>query len=307
MPTCCQGATCACKVSAVEGGHLIVTGSGQANDPFLLTADVDFTVTDNLTFDMSLDGTGTGGDPWTLSVNFAATARLADFPDVSDTTATTGQVLAWNGTVWAPAAPTTAPAGAVIHGASLTGDGSGGNPLAVVPESARLLQIAAGGVGLSDTGMRSVVRHFTDATARNSATPTPVVNQLSTLDTAPGRLDYWDGTQWAQVLDKVTTVTGTAFLQLSGPYNGVTPITRLVNGAFSSTTDGTGTFTLLSTATLAGRAGVLTVQYQETGATAYRAVLNATGGQVVGKAYALSNGSPLVGAPVTGIYTAYVY
>ena len=82
MPTCCQGATCACKVSAVDGGHLVVSGSGQANDPFLLSADVDLGVVDNLIFDMTLNGTGIEADPWLLSVNFAATARLADFPDV---------------------------------------------------------------------------------------------------------------------------------------------------------------------------------------------------------------------------------
>ena len=132
MPTCCQGATCACKVSAVDGGHLVVSGSGQANDPFLLSADIALGVVDNLVFDMTLNGTGIESDPWLLSVNFAATARLADLPDVADTTANLGQVLAWNGTQWAPAPPTTAAAGSVTVGNGVTGDGSAGAPLRVV-------------------------------------------------------------------------------------------------------------------------------------------------------------------------------
>ena len=306
MPTCCQGATCACKVSAVDGGHMTVSGSGQANDPFLISADVDLGVVDNLTFDVTLSGAGIVSDPWLISVNFAPTAKLWDFPDVANTTPTTGQVLAWNGTAWAPAPPTTAAAGAVIHGASLVGDGSAGNPLAVVPDAARLTQIAATGVGLTDTGMRAVVRHFTDATARNAMTPGPALNTLTMVDSVPGRVDYWDGTQWTPLLDLVTFNVTTAFLVLSGPYNGRTPITRMLR-PLTVTTDGTGGFVLLSTADLTGRAGVLSCQFQETGATGFKAVLNATGGQVVGKAYALTTGAALVGTPITGLVDAYVY
>lgn len=307
MPTCCQGATCACKVSAVDGGHMTVSGSGQANDPFLITADVDLDAADNLTFDMTVDGEGTVADPWALSVNFAPTARLIDFPDVADTpSATTGQVLAWNGTAWAPAPPTTAAAGAITHGPSLTGDGSAGTPLAVAPDTARLVQIATAGVGLSDVGMASVVRKFTDATARNAMVPGPVLNSLTMLNSAPGRVDYWDGVKWAPLLDLVGFSVSTEFLQLSGPYNGLTPITRMLR-QLSTTTDGTGNFVALSTTDLAGRAGVLSVSLQETGSIGYKAVLNAVSGQITGKAYSLADGSPLAGTPITGMVDAYVY
>ena len=306
MPTCCQGATCACKVAAVDGGHMVVTGSGQANDPFLLSADVALVESDNVTFDVTITGTGIAVDPWLVSVNFAATARLADLPDVADAGATTGQVLAWNGTQWAPAPPTTAAAGAISHGPALGGDGSAGNPLVVVPDAARYLQTSATGVGLSDPGMQSVTRHFTDATARNAMVPGPQLNTLTMLASVPGRVDYWDGVKWAPLLDLVTFSTSTEFLQLSGPYNGLTPITRMLR-PLSSTTDGTGMFTVLSTSDLSGRAGVLSCQFQETGTLGYKIVLSTAGGQVLGKAFSLTDGSPLVGSPVTGLVDAYVY
>jgi hypothetical protein len=285
---------------------MVVSGSGQANDPFLLSADVDLQAVDNITFDVTLTGTGFAADPWLLSVNFASTARLADLPDVSDTGATTGQVLAWNGTMWAPAPPTTAAAGAVSHDGTLAGDGSAATPLTVISDAARLVQSAATGVGLSDPGMRAVTRHFTDATARNAMVPGPQLNTLTMLDSVPGRVDYWDGVKWAPLLDLVTFNVTTAFLELSGPYNGLTPITRLIR-QLSSTTDGLGVFTVLSTSDLTGRAGVLSAQFQETGTLGYAAILSTSGGQVLGKAYSLTDGSPLVGTPITGLVDAYVY
>jgi len=286
---------------------MVVSGSGQANDPFLLSADVDFQIVDNLTFDLTLNGSGTAVDPWILSVNFSPTARLADFPDVSEATPTTGQVLAWNGTAWAPAPPTTAAAGSVTHNGTLTGDGSAGTPLAVVSDAARLLQASAStGVGLNDSGMASVTRKFSDATARNAMTPAPQVNSLTMLGTAPGTVDFWDGTKWGPITDRVGLSPGTAFLQLSGPYNGTSPITRLLS-TMTATTDGSGNFTILSTATLTGRAGVLSIVFQETGSIAYKTVLSATGGQVIGKAYSLVNGAPITGTAVTGMYDAYCY
>jgi hypothetical protein len=306
MPTCCQGATCACKVSAVDGGHVVISGSGQANDPFLISADIDLRVVDTIDFDLTLNGSGTAADPWLLSVGFAASAKLADFPDVSDTPATTGQVLAWNGTAWAPAPPTTAPTGAVSHNATLSGDGSVGTPLAVAPDANRMVQAGTTGVGLNDAGMGNLVRHFADATARNAMTPGPALNSLTMLTTVPGEVDYWDGVKWVPILDRITTVVGAEFLQLSGPYNGLTPITRLVHPV-SVTTDGTGSFVVLSSADLSGRAGVLSTQFQETGSLAWKAVLSTSGGQVMGKAYSLTGGAPLTGTPVTGLVDAYCY
>jgi hypothetical protein len=286
---------------------MVVSGSGQANDPFLISADIDVGVIDNLTFDMSVNGTGTVADPWVFSVNFSPTARLADIPDVNDAAAALGQVLAWDGTMWSPAPPTTAAAGAISHDPSLTGDGSAGAPLSVVPDTSRGVQNSAAGVGLNDAGMRATTRHFADSTARNAMVPGPALNTLTMLDTAPGEVDFWDGIRWAPITDRVNTVPGgTEFLQLSGPYNGITPVSRLIS-TITSTTDGTGQFTILDSTALAGRAGVISCLFQETGSLAYAAVLDAVGGQVVGKAYNLVDGSPLAGSPVAGMFVAYVY
>src|SRR5262245_24935935 len=132
MPGCCQGATCACVIKT--GGNSTVTGSGTANDPFVITSTVELNVVDNATFDLTLVGDGSDTAPYVLSVNYAATAKLDHLPDVDAPNPTNGQVLAWNNSLqkWAPAAPTTAASGSVTHDNSLTGDGSAGTPLAVL-------------------------------------------------------------------------------------------------------------------------------------------------------------------------------
>jgi hypothetical protein len=127
------------------------------------------------------------------------------------------------------------------------------------------------------------------------------------LATAPGQVDYWTGTAWVPIADRVNTVPGgTEFLQLSGPYNGVTPVSRLIS-TITVTADGTGTFTLLDSTVLAGRAGVISVLFQETGSLAFKAVLGTNAGAVIGKAYNLVDGAPAAGQTITGMYVAYVY
>ena len=41
-----------------------------------------------------------------------------------------------------------------------------------------------------------VVMRFTTAAQRTSQLPAPILNQLTSLDSAPGGLDYWNGTAW---------------------------------------------------------------------------------------------------------------
>lgn len=43
------------------------------------------------------------------------------------------------------------------------------------------------------------VNRYPNASARNSAIPVPAINQLTELDTARGRIDYWDGGAWVDV------------------------------------------------------------------------------------------------------------
>ena len=179
--------------------------------------------------------------------------------------------------------------------------------MAVVPDAARLVRIAATGVGLSDAGMGAVVQHFADATARNAMSPTPQVNTLTMLATAPGEVDFWDGTKWLPIADRVNTQPGgTEFLRLSGPYNGITPMTRVMS-TVTKTADGAGQFTILDATALAGKAGVFSVVFQPTGTLPIAVVLNTSAGTVVGKAYNLTDGSPAAGQTINGLSIAYVY
>src|SRR5678815_4690585 len=142
MPNCCGGASCSCVIQG--GSGITVTGAGTPASPFVLDAHQVFNAVDNKTFDLSITGSGTTIDPWTVQVTWATTAQLDDFPDVQAPTPTNGQVLGWDNTLqkWTPRAPTTAAAGAVLHDTSLTGDGSSGAPLAVQTESGRRVQSA---------------------------------------------------------------------------------------------------------------------------------------------------------------------
>ena len=310
MPSCCgSGSSCSCKISAGPG--IEVTGSGTAVDPFVLSAAIAFEAVDNAQFDVTLTGTGETGNPYSLSVAYAATSKLDDIPDVNASAPTNGQVLSWNAatSTWVPAPPTTAPTGAVSHDQSLSGDGSAGAPLQVVPYAARFLALfAANGIGISDAGVNQLVRHFIDSTARAAASPAPVLNTLSMLDSDPGRITWWDGVQWAPLapsFDSAYTGTTTEFLALSGSYAG-TRLTHLVK-QFSGTTDASGNVDILDLGDLTGRAGVLTCQFQETGALPFKVVLFPNTDRVSGHVFNLVNGTPYASQAFTGIVDSWVY
>lgn len=316
MPNCCQGATCACKVSALAGGHITITGSGSAADPFVFAADVALAVSDNAQFDLTLSGTGTVADPWIIGMGYATTAKLSNIPDVNAPTPTNGQVLGFDTATskWTAQPPTTAPVGAVLHTPSLTGDGSAGAPLAVVPDAARLLAVSTAGVGLSDGGMAAVVQHFATASARTAMTPAPVLNSLSMLDTVPGRVDYWTGSAWTPVLGTVTQEPlSPAIMPLSGPYVAGMPLSHVMKH-LNTTTDANGVFVVLDTTDLAGRAGVIQASVQgllTTGSARYVYVLTpglgVFAGMLLAEVYFAQDGSPAVSAPVNVTVDAYCY
>jgi hypothetical protein len=122
---------CACLLQA--GAGIQITGSGTPQDPYLIagTGGVNNSVQvlDTATVDMVATGSGTPGDPLQISAN--ALVSLDELTDVEALAPTTGQVLAWDGTKWAPANPASAPPGSVSSGFGLQGDGSGGSPLAI--------------------------------------------------------------------------------------------------------------------------------------------------------------------------------
>lgn len=130
----CSGSTgCSCRL--VEGGGILISGSGTAADPFVITAEVtsfasSFTVQDTDTVNLSLVGQGTPTDPFILTGNSAiAMTQLSDWDDPAGPAV--GEVPVWNGAAWEAAAPPTVPPGAVNTGPGLLGDGSALTPLEV--------------------------------------------------------------------------------------------------------------------------------------------------------------------------------
>lgn len=305
---CCGGqGTCACQI--IGRGAMEVSGSGLPSDPFVLDVEVDFESSFNKTFTTIIEGNGTAATPYSPVVNFSDTAQLDDLPDVMAPNPTNGQVLAWDSAQarWVPVAPTTAAAGSVIHDTSLDGDGSAGTPLAVRPHPTRLIGTFPTGIGLTDAGMAAATQKFVDEAARDAAITAPFLNQLTMLDTDPGVLHYWTGSQWMPLPNQTGwEVPGEAMLELSGSFVTGLPATVMVL-QFAATTDANGRFDVLGTTELAGRSGVLTCLLSESGVTPWKAMLNVSSNKIVGTAYRLSDASVMAGTPVTGTVQAILY
>lgn len=142
----CEGLTCACQIKADPDGTATVTGIGTQDSPYLISSNTKTTVvvSDTPTIDMHVSGSG---QPYTLYANL--TAVLNDLTDVNvPGSVPVGNVLSWNGTTWAPAAPSTVSAGAIHAAGCVKGDGSTGTPLDVKVDAAGGLQCGANGLGL---------------------------------------------------------------------------------------------------------------------------------------------------------------
>lgn len=307
-PSCCgSGSGCSCKITAGTG--MEVSGSGTALDPFVLDAAVRIESFDTNEFDVTVSGLGTAGNPVQIWVLYADSATLQAIPNVDAATPFNGQVLAWNSATqkWVAQNPTTAPVGSVSHNQSLSGDGSVGTPLAVVPDAARGLALrGAQGIGLSDAALNTTVRGFIDWAARAAATPAPDLNTLSMLDTAPGVIEFWDGSSWSPLPPtEGLTVVGGEFMALSGSFSGerTTHLIKQVSG----TSDGAGLLEILAPADLASYAGVLSVSFQETGALGFKAVLFADTNRVAAHVFRLTDGAAFPAQAFTGIVDAWVY
>lgn len=304
MARCCQGSTCACLIQS-GGAKLVVSGAGTAGDPYVLTPSVSLTVSDTSVLNLTLTGAGTTGSPWVLSGTFAATAKLDDLPDVNAPSPANTEVLGWDSgtSKWTARAATTAASGSVVTDTSLDGDGSGGDPLAVIIDPFGFLASGASGISLSTSGRRRIVRHFSDAGTRAVAATTPDLNTLTMLDDAPGRIDYWNGSVWVQQGQFDTDYGSGELLAMSGSYAGG----RLIHMVrqVAETTDGDGLFDALSVIDLTGYAGVLSANFQPTGG--YFVSLEPGVDLIQGHAYDLSDGSDLATVAVTGVITAWLY
>lgn len=306
MPRCCGGATCSCLIQNGQG--IVVAGSGTAQDPYVITADFDFSVLDNTTFNLSLGGTGTVADPYVLAVGYASTAKLGDIPNVNTPAPANGQVLGWDSATnkWTARNPTTAASGSVLHDTSLTGDGSAGTPLAARHNATGFTQTTATGIGLTDDGKRNLVLHYADAATRSADTLTPAINTVSMLDNNPGQQDYWTGSQWVPVTNGIDRDLGPEFMAISGSYDGISPVT-LVTRQVTVTTDTLGYFDVLGATDLASAAGVLTCHFQETGVVPFKAMVVDNINAVGGYAYRLDTGEVYASQAISGIVTAYIY
>lgn len=305
MARCCGGG-CSCKVQA--GTRISVTGIGSSGDPFVISADNALEVTDNSVFDLTLSGSGTASSPWSLSVGFAATAKLDDLPDVNASAPTNAQVLGWDSATskWTARAPTTAASGSVQHDTSLAGDGSAGSPLQVNEATGGYIETVSG-LKITDAGINQMVRRFSNATARNSASPAPVINSLSALDTVPGQIDYWTGSQWLPVKGVISVdAAGAQLLALSGAYANTMPLVMLTR-TFTATTSAEGLITMIPNSLISTRAGVLSVTVTPTGSQPYSATVVPATDRIDMVARNVADGAVLGGASISGQYTAYVY
>lgn len=305
MARCCSGTN---QVAMLEGAHIIIEGTGTPGSPFVITSDVDLRILDTENFNLGLAGFGTAEQPWILSVNYATTAKLANLPDVDADAPTNGQVMAWNAVTqtWVATAPVTAPTGAVVHDTSLTGDGSAGSPLQVRESTEGWLATVADGLTLSSDAINSTIRKFADANARALADPVPEVNSVSMLETEPGRQDYWTGTEWRPVVGSISLDANAQLLAMSGDYSEGTPFTTVVRRV-NAVTDEFGQFEVFTPADLTGRAGVLIVDFQEGGTVPFKALINPDFNRIMGTAYRLEDGAPLVGQEISGFARAQVY
>lgn len=307
MPSgCCGGNTCSCQM--IGQGGIVIEGSGLPSDPFIIDAATYHTDSNNGQFLTTAVGVGSAADPYAIEVEYAPQARLDDIPNVDTPSPSNGQVLTWDSSTnhWVASPPAVAPVGAVNHDTSLTGDGSAVTPLGVVPHQARYIGVSPSGVGLNDSGMIAVVHHFTNDAARFGSIPFPTANMLSMLDTDPGIVFYWNGTTWTRPPNQTGWTASEALLELSGPYAAGIPITM---GVFQvdTTTDASGNFDVLGALDLTGRSGVLSVQVQETGAVAWKAMVFDDVTKVSATAYRLTDGSVMAGTPVTATVNAILY
>lgn len=71
---------------------------------------------------------------------------------------------------------------------------------------ARTSASALGDLRVNSLVQSQRVPSFANAAVRTSKIPVPTLNQLSSLDTAPGVLQFWNGAAWANVVPPVPTV-----------------------------------------------------------------------------------------------------
>lgn len=191
----------------------------------------------------------TGSDNWGTQVASTNTTLTGDGTSgnpmgIAQQGATTGQVLKWNGTAWTPANETGSDnwgTQTATTNATLSGNGTSGNPLAIAQQGAANGQVLqwngtiwapatiTGGVG--DNWGTQVVQTNTTLTGNGtSSTPLALAQQGATT----GQLLQWNGTAWVPVTltgDNWGTQTAVTSGAISGNGTTATPIILAQQGA----------------------------------------------------------------------------
>lgn len=244
MPRCdCSGSTCQCLVTAGEG--VAVTGSGNPNNPYVITSTATLAgslqVRDTPTVDMSAVGAGTPADPFVLSAVATVGVRNLTDVDPNDVPAI-GDTMSFNGSVWVFGPPPVAPAGAVNATGGIIGTGAVATPLRVAVSGTWGTAPLTGG----DSTIGQQI--YVDANGQLRAAPIVATNLVINWDQIVGAPSAFP-TTWDAVAQKPTTFPTTWTLVDARPriLSGRSAVPALAPGqdAYIELTFPAGSFTAL--------------------------------------------------------------
>lgn len=127
----CSGTSCSCQVEADPSSTITVTGSGSGASPYVIGGGGVVTVLDSSTIDFTLTGVGSSGSPYLITGD--ATIDVEDLANLDVTGVGAGDVIAYNGTSWETIPAPSATPGLINTDGTISGDGSGGDPLKIEP------------------------------------------------------------------------------------------------------------------------------------------------------------------------------
>jgi hypothetical protein len=129
MAGCCGGAS---SVVIVGGDNTIVSGSGTVSDPYVISGNLEVVLQakDSNTIQLELTGTGNTDDPFVLTAT--SLVSVNDLVDVIDPTPPIlNDTLLFDGTNWTYGPAASVPAGSINVGPGIEGDGTIGDPISI--------------------------------------------------------------------------------------------------------------------------------------------------------------------------------